>query len=172
MTDDVGIDVAVKVSHIMTDALGARLTYPGWMARLGDDDRLGAKVGKGFYRYEKGKRTEPDPAVYEVLGQEPSLKPSEAGRFPDRTVLPMVNEAARCLEEGIVASAGELDLAMILGTGFPPFRGGLCHWADSQGLEALGTEMERWAAKLGERFLPSEAFLRASEAGGFYKLWA
>ncbi len=171
LTDEVGIDVGVKVSHIMGEAFGDRLIYPGWMDTLVEDGRLGAKVGKGFYRYEKGKRTEPDPAIYELLGLHPNGQGADAGRTVDRIVLPMVNEAARCLDEGIVASAGQLDLAMILGTGFPPFRGGLCRWADLQGLDKLATEMERWAAKVGERFLPSEALGQAVEAGGFYRLW-
>ena len=171
MTDEVGLDVAVKVSHIMGEAFGDRLIYPPWMDRMLEDKRLGTKVGKGFYKYEKGKRTEPDPQVYALLGLEPRIKDADAGRMVDRIMLPMANEAARCLDESVVASAGKLDLAMILGTGFPPFRGGLCRWADAQGLDKLGTEMERWAAKLGNRFLPSAAFGKAIEAGGFYALW-
>ena len=80
----------------------------------------------------------------------------------------MVNEAARCLDEGIVGSSGELDLAMIMGTGFPPFRGGLCRWADQQGLAHLEGVMESLAAQVGERFRPSEALSKAVGAGGLY----
>jgi len=84
-------------------------------------------------------------------------------------VLPMVNEAGRCLEEGVVASAGSLDLAMIMGTGFPPFRGGLCRWADRQGPGELSKIMAGLAAEVGERFRPSSAFLTTTEKGGFYE---
>lgn len=170
LTDEVGLDVAVKVSHILTEAFPQRLTYPGWMDRMVEDGRLGAKTGKGFYLYEKGRRTTPDPAVYKVLGIQPRVDNPGAGRMTDRIMLPMVNEAARCLEEGVVRDSEDLDLAMILGTGFPPFRGGLCRWADAQGVDQLQEEMARWAATLGDRFLPSDAFRRVVDAGGFYKL--
>jgi 3-hydroxyacyl-CoA dehydrogenase/enoyl-CoA hydratase/3-hydroxybutyryl-CoA epimerase len=83
-------------------------------------------------------------------------------------VLRMVDEAARCLEEGVVATAGELDLAMVFGTGFPPFRGGPCRWADHQGLGWTLETLERFAIAVGERYRPSDALRRTREAGGFY----
>ncbi len=168
LTDEVGLDVAVKVSHILTEAFPKRLTYPGWMDRMVEDGRLGAKAQKGFYRYEKGRRTEPDAKVYDLLGLTGRSASTPTEQIADRILLPMANEAARCLEEGVVRDAEDLDLAMIFGTGFPPFRGGLCRWADSQGVDRLAEEMERWAVSLGERFLPSPAFREVVEAGGFY----
>ena len=90
----------------------------------------------------------------------------------ERLILPMVNEAARCLEEGIVADAGQLDLAMIMGTGFPPFRGGLCRWADSQGLDQIRHSLERLSAQVDSRFEPSASLVSLQEAGGFYRLSA
>jgi 3-hydroxyacyl-CoA dehydrogenase/enoyl-CoA hydratase/3-hydroxybutyryl-CoA epimerase len=84
-------------------------------------------------------------------------------------VLPMVNEAARCLEEEVVRSASDLDLALIFGTGFPPFRGGLCRWADQEGLRQIIGTLERLEGTVGERFRPSEALVRTAEAGGFYE---
>jgi 3-hydroxyacyl-CoA dehydrogenase/enoyl-CoA hydratase/3-hydroxybutyryl-CoA epimerase len=83
-------------------------------------------------------------------------------------VLPMVNEAARCLEEGVVRTAGDLDLAMIFGTGFPPFRGGLCRWADQEGLDSILATLERLESAVGDRFRPSQALRATVEAGGFY----
>jgi len=168
LTDEVGIDVATKVAHIMTEAFPERLSYPDWMDRLAEDGRLGAKVQKGFYHYKAGRRTSPDPEVYTIIGRRPADKTSAADRILDRLILPMVNEAARCLEEDVVASAGELDLAMIMGTGFPPFRGGLCRWADTQGLGDLELSMQRLAADLGDRFKPSRAFREVVARGGFY----
>ncbi|MFQ5524888.1 MAG: 3-hydroxyacyl-CoA dehydrogenase NAD-binding domain-containing protein [Thermoanaerobaculia bacterium] len=168
LTDEVGIDTAVHVSHIMSSAYPERLTYPGWMDKMVEEGRLGAKTQKGFYVYEKGRRTKPDPAVYSLLGITNRIDDPNPGQISDRLMLPMVNEAARCLEEEVVRSAADLDLAMIMGTGFPPFRGGLCRWADAQGVEALASEMEAWAGKVGDRFLPGEPFRRVVEAGGFY----
>jgi len=168
LTDEVGIDVATKVAHILHDAFGDRLALPAWLDRTPESGRLGAKNGKGFYRYEGKERKEPDPAVYGLLGLHPNVNDPDPGRIADRMVLPMVNEAARCLEEGIVRTAGELDLALIFGTGFPPFRGGLCRWADQEGLGQIVATLERLETAVASRFRPSDALRRTAEAGGFY----
>ncbi|MES1242280.1 MAG: 3-hydroxyacyl-CoA dehydrogenase NAD-binding domain-containing protein [Acidobacteriota bacterium] len=169
LTDEVGIDVAVKVAHILKDAFGDRLPTVDWLDRMPEHKRLGAKNQSGFYRYEGRERTEPDPSVYPLLGLQPRVDDPDPGLIADRMVLPMVNEAARCLEEGVVRSAAELDLALIFGTGFPPFRGGLCRWADQEGLGRVLAILERLESTVGERFRPSEALRRTAEAGGFYK---
>ncbi len=168
LTDEVGVDVAVKVGHIMADAYPDRLSFPDWFDRLVEDGRLGSKVGRGFYLYEKGRRGGVDPDVYRLLGVSPRVKSPDPDRLTDRIVLPMLNEAARCLDEKLVDGPGELDLALILGTGFPPFRGGLCRWADAQGAPRLLEAMERLEAKQGPRFRPSKALREVAEAGGFY----
>jgi 3-hydroxyacyl-CoA dehydrogenase/enoyl-CoA hydratase/3-hydroxybutyryl-CoA epimerase len=169
LTDEVGIDVAVKVAHILRDAFGDRLPAVGWLDRMPEHKRLGAKNQSGFYRYEGRERKEPDPSVYPLLGLHPRVEDPDPGRIADRMVLPMVNEAARCLEEGVVRSAAELDLALIFGTGFPPFRGGLCRWADQEGLNRILATLERLESAVGERFRPSEELRRTAEAGGFYQ---
>jgi 3-hydroxyacyl-CoA dehydrogenase/enoyl-CoA hydratase/3-hydroxybutyryl-CoA epimerase len=171
LTDSVGIDVAVKVAHILHDAFGDRLPLPAWIDRLQEDGRLGAKNGRGFYRYRDGERTErsgPDSEVYELLGLHPVVETPDPERIVDRTILRMVDEAARCLSEGVVGSPGLLDLAMIFGTGFPPFRGGLVRWADQRGVGEVVSALERFATSIGERYAPSEALRRAAESGGFY----
>lgn len=168
LTDDVGIDVAGKVAHILHEAFPDRLPLPSWLDKLPEEGRLGKKSGKGIYRYEKGERKGPDPAVYGHLGVTPRVVNADPGIVADRMVLPMVNEAARCLEEKVVAGAAELDLAMIFGTGFPPFRGGLCRFADQQGLPSIVTTLERLAGTVGARYTPSDALRKTAEAGGFY----
>ena len=168
LTDEVGIDVAVKVAHILKEAFADRLPVPAWVDKTPESGRLGTKNGKGFYRYEGRERKEPDPAVYALLGLQPRIQNPDPGAIADRMVLPMVNEAARCLEEGVVGSPGELDLALIFGTGFPPFRGGLCRWADQQGLPQIVAALERLEAEVGHRFRPSEALRRFAAQGGFY----
>jgi 3-hydroxyacyl-CoA dehydrogenase/enoyl-CoA hydratase/3-hydroxybutyryl-CoA epimerase len=169
LTDEVGIDVANKVAHILRDAFPDRLALPAWLDKLGASGRLGTKNGKGIYRYEGRERKEPDPEIYALLGLKPRQERPDLAALAERMVLPMVNEAARCLEEGVVRTAGDLDLALIFGTGFPPFRGGLCHWADGQGLPRQIEALERLAGAVAERFRPSEALKRTAEAGGFYK---
>jgi 3-hydroxyacyl-CoA dehydrogenase len=71
----------------------------------------------------------------------------------------------------VVASPGELDLAMILGTGFPPFRGGVCRYADQRGLAEVLQSLERLAGEVGERYRPSQALREVAEAGGFSARW-
>jgi 3-hydroxyacyl-CoA dehydrogenase/enoyl-CoA hydratase/3-hydroxybutyryl-CoA epimerase len=168
LTDEVGIDVSTKVAHILHEAFGDRLVFPAWLDRVPESGRLGTKNGKGFYRYEEKERKEPDPAVYTLLGLHPNVEDPDPGRIADRMVLPMVNEAARCLEEIVVRTAGELDLALIFGTGFPPFRGGLCRWADQEGLGQIVATLERLETAVSDRFRPSDALRRTAEAGGFY----
>ncbi len=170
LIDEVGIDTAVHVGKILAEAFGDRLAFPAWFDRLVEAGRLGAKSGSGFYKYSGGKRQEPDRAVYDLLGIRPTVAEPNAVRIADRVLLPMVNEAARCLEEGVVSTASDLDLAMIMGTGFPPFRGGLCRWADQQGMGALRETMARLVTEAGDRYRPSPAFDRAVEGGGFYRV--
>jgi 3-hydroxyacyl-CoA dehydrogenase/enoyl-CoA hydratase/3-hydroxybutyryl-CoA epimerase len=172
LADEVGLDVATKVSNILGEAFGDRLPRPDWLGPLSESGRLGSKTGAGLYLYEKGKRTQPDTEVYDRLGLAPDTVPTEPTRLVERMVLPMVNEAARCLEESVVASPGKLDLAMIMGIGFPPFRGGLCRWADQQGLGELVATMAELAEEVGERFEPSTAVTAAANGGGFYKYFA
>jgi 3-hydroxyacyl-CoA dehydrogenase/enoyl-CoA hydratase/3-hydroxybutyryl-CoA epimerase len=171
LTDEVGIDVATKVAHILHEAFSERLPLPPWLDRTPESGRLGTKNGKGFYRYEGRERKEPDPAVYTLLGLQPRVENPDPGKIADRMVLPMVNEAARCLEEQVVRTAGDLDLALIFGTGFPPFRGGLCRWADQEGLGQVIATLERLESGVGGRFEPSDALRKTAEAGGFYARW-
>lgn len=168
LTDEVGIDVATKVAHILHEAFSDRLPIPAWLDKTPESGRLGTKNGKGFYRYEGRERKEPDPTVYALLGIQPRVSNPDPGAIADRMVLPMVNEAARCLEEGVVRSAGDLDLSLIFGTGFPPFRGGLCRWADHEGLGRIIATLERLESAVSERFRPSAALRETAEAGGFY----
>lgn len=172
LIDTVGIDVAVKVSHILAEAFGDRLVLPAWADHLAQPERLGIKTGSGFYLYKGQKRSEPDPAVYRILDLAMPEKRSDPSALVDRMVLPMVNEAARCLADGTVRNPSDLDLAMIMGTGFPPFRGGLCRWADTQGLEHLVTILRQLADRLGERFQPSVALERAADGGGLYATYS
>jgi 3-hydroxyacyl-CoA dehydrogenase/enoyl-CoA hydratase/3-hydroxybutyryl-CoA epimerase len=169
LLDEVGIDVAGKAGAVLSKAFGARMTPSRTVERLLADGRLGKKNGKGLYTYAEGKRQSPDATVYQVAGVA-ATHAAEATAVVERMVLAMINEAALILDEKIVASAPELDLAMIMGTGFPPFRGGLLRHADSLGLAHIVSRLDELAAKIGPRFIPTAPLQRLAGTGGsFYK---
>jgi 3-hydroxyacyl-CoA dehydrogenase/enoyl-CoA hydratase/3-hydroxybutyryl-CoA epimerase len=165
LLDEVGIDVAAKVAVILRERFAGRIQQSRVVETLYADHRLGKKGGKGLYFYENGKRKDPDPEVYKLLGIA-APHPVNAKEAVDRMVLSMINEAAMILDEKIVGSAAELDLAMIMGTGFPPFRGGLFRYADSVGLPDIVARLEELASRLGPRFTPSAPLRRRAEGGG------
>jgi 3-hydroxyacyl-CoA dehydrogenase/enoyl-CoA hydratase/3-hydroxybutyryl-CoA epimerase len=165
LLDEVGIDVAAKVAGILRDRFAGRIQQSRVVETLYADHRLGKKGGKGLYLYENGKRKDPDPAVYKLLGVA-APHPVNAKEAVDRMVFSMINEAAMILDEKIVGSAAELDLAMIMGTGFPPFRGGLFRYADAVGLPDIVARLEEFASRLGPRFTPSAPLRRRAEGGG------
>jgi 3-hydroxyacyl-CoA dehydrogenase/enoyl-CoA hydratase/3-hydroxybutyryl-CoA epimerase len=167
LLDEVGIDVAAKASMILAESYGDRAQPAGVIGKLVSADRLGKKTGLGLYRH-KGKKSEPDSSVLPLIGAERrgSVKPKEA---VERCINLMIAEAARALDDGIVRSPAELDLAMVMGTGFPPFRGGLCRYADTEGLSSVVNQLRHWQDKLGARFEPPPSLVeRARSGNGFY----
>ncbi len=165
--DEVGIDVAWKVAKILQQTMGDRMAESDLLPSLLDDGRLGKKNGKGFYRY-KNRKKEDDPAIdsYIHIKEKVILDKQE---IIQRTVYPMINEAARCLDEGIARSARDVDLGMIFGTGFAPFRGGLLRFADTEGLGKIVDILNEYAQTYGSRFAPSESLINIQKAGnGFY----
>jgi len=167
LADEIGLDVSTKVGQILHEAFGDRLPFPRWIDRLPAAGRLGVKTGRGIYLYEERRERGVAPGLYDEIGVRPS-RLGDRAELAERLVLPMVNEAARCLAEGIVAGPGPLDLAMIFGTGFPPFRGGLCRWADAVGVARQVTRLEALAAAHGPRLAPCEALRQVAARGGFY----
>lgn len=171
LLDEVGIDVAAKVAGILTEAFGARMEKSTVVEKLYADGRHGKKNGKGLYLYKEGKRLGPDPSVYKVLGIG-SPHAADPKAVIERMVLSMINEAALILDEKIVATAGELDLAMIMGTGFPPFRGGLLRYADSLGGPYILARLDELSTRLSPRFRPNEPLKRlASRDGKFHQTY-
>lgn len=162
LIDEVGIDIATEVGRTLTRAF-SYLQKSSLLEKLAESGLKGKKGREGFYRYDKKKKEEPNPEIDVLLKAHASRQASENDWR--RLLLVMVNEAARCLEEGVVATPEDVDTGMVFGTGFPPFCGGLCRWADSQGLPALVKELDDLAATLGERFAPND-FLK--KGAGFY----
>ncbi len=168
LLDEVGLDVAVKAGEVLQAAFPQRIKSGGDEALVAAG-RLGRKSGAGFYEYSAGGRGKPSPDAYEVLRAQPkAASPFPPDQVESRLLLPMVNEAAFCLEEGVVPGPGKLDLAMILGTGFPPFHGGLLRWADSLGLPRVRSLLEELAGRFGPRFEPARSIRRLADARGTF----
>jgi len=146
----VGIDVAAKASETLSKTWPDRMPQDPALDKLGCKRRIGRKAKKGFYFYESERRGGPDPEAYRDLGlantfQE--IRISSPSEIQDRLVLPMINEAAYCLSEGGRREPAKLDLAMIFGTGFPPFRGGLCAHATLSARRRSSTRCRSWRRK-------------------------
>jgi 3-hydroxyacyl-CoA dehydrogenase/enoyl-CoA hydratase/3-hydroxybutyryl-CoA epimerase len=178
LLDQVGIDVSFHVAAVLSDAFGDRAPRSKALAVLMEKGWLGRKSGRGFYVYRKrggadGARDgddarrapgEVNAAAYRLVSDRPRHE-IEPGPTEMRLVLPMINEAARCLEGGIVARPADVDLAMVLGTGFPPFRGGLLRHADALGLQSVAQGLEALAARHGPRFLAARVLLEMAREG-------
>jgi len=157
LIDEVGIDVSTHAGASLHEALGERLAPAPALVALAATGRLGRKGGRGFYIYEKDKEKGVDQTVYADLGA--SVPATRGGvdqlRVRRRLVGQMINEAARLLEEGVVQRAADVDLAMIMGTGFPPFRGGLLRFADSLHPCGVLDRIEALHKQYGPRFAPA-----------------
>ncbi len=167
LLDEIGLDIAGKVIHVMGSALGARLSEPPLMKAIEQAKVLGKKGGKGIYLYdEKGKPAGVNPDVLAFVKAE--ANPKTAGEIQDRLVLLMMNEAARCLEGKVVEQAGQLDLALIFGTGFPPFRGGILRYADRQGLLVVCRKMEYLSRVVSPGYAPCQLIKQMAEEGKLF----
>ena len=171
LMDEVGLDVCVKVLKIFKEAFSDRIETSDLVSKLSQTDRLGKKNSKGFYKYDsKGRELEFDQGIYGDLG----LKNQNNGLSEDeciqRGVYTMINEASRALyEDKIVETPKEVDLAMIMGTGFPPFRGGLLKYADSIGIKEIVSQLDVFESKYGKRFKPSDSLIQMVQEGkNFY----
>ncbi|MBS9779799.1 MAG: fatty acid oxidation complex subunit alpha FadB [Moraxellaceae bacterium] len=142
LIDVVGLDTGVHGAEVMAEGFPDRMKpdYKGAIQQLFEKDRLGQKNGVGFYKYELDKRGKPKKVVdKETYGLLASVQDSNKQEFSDeeiveRMMLAFCNETVRCLEDNIVSTAGEADMAMIMGVGFPPFRGGPCRYIDQIGV--------------------------------------
>jgi len=170
LLDEIGIDIAHKVSEILYQGLGERVKPAGLLGALYKEGYYGKKNGKGFYQYRGRNRREEDTSIYSKVPAGPGGKKGlSQDELVERTVLLMVKEAALCLEEKIIDRPDLLDAALIFGIGFPPFRGGLLKYADTIGAKTIVQKLEEYAKKYGERFSPPKSLVDMAKSGkGFY----
>lgn len=170
LIDEVGLDVCNHVATDLASKFSDRMSAPGVLPKMIADKLLGKKSGRGFYVHTKGA-TEPDvnPDI-DKYHHDASCAKLTRDELQLRMVLLMVNEAARCLEEGLVAEPADVDFGMIMGTGFAPFTGGPLRFADFTGIAHLVNEMKALAGKGELRFTPCN--LLQTMAGSGKKFYA
>lgn len=160
LADTVGLDVGYKVAKTLEDAYGQRMQVAPIIEEIYcNRNLLGKKSGLGIYKYTKNKIS-----LNLGLNELYAADNIATKDIIDRLILIMVNEAARCLEEKVVSSAAHLDLAMVMGTGFPAFTGGLVKYADNRGLKQIVKKLEALQEKYGDRFEPAAYLRKLAEA--------
>jgi len=166
LADIVGIDVGYKVAKILHDGYGERMIVCPLLEEISHNkELLGKKSNKGFYKYNKDGKTlganlEIDSIIKNVR-EKNNIKKSHLNDTDiiDRCMLIMVNEASRCLSEGVVKNAKYLDMAIIMGAGFPAFRGGILRYADQFGIKNTVARLKEFSEKYGSRFEPSKLLI-------------
>jgi 3-hydroxyacyl-CoA dehydrogenase/enoyl-CoA hydratase/3-hydroxybutyryl-CoA epimerase len=146
LADQVGLDTARHVARILSTAFGGQV--PQGLDVKVEAGKLGVKSGEGFYKYVDGR------------AQKARGYPRPDLDLQDRLVLPLVNEACACLDEGIVADADLLDAGMVFGTGFAPFTGGPIHYARQRGIEQVVNRLAELEQRFGPRFAPHRGWSR------------
>ncbi|RDV25206.1 fatty acid oxidation complex subunit alpha FadJ [Alteromonas aestuariivivens] len=165
LLDEVGIDVGTKIIPFLVSEFGERFTAPDAFDKVLADDRKGKKNKKGFYLYS-GKKAgkEVDESIYTLLGINAAKSLSEQ-QVAERCVMMMLNEAARCLDEGVIRSARDGDIGAIFGIGFPPFLGGPFRYMDSLGLQHVVERLTHLAETVDTKFAPADVLVSMAETG-------
>jgi 3-hydroxyacyl-CoA dehydrogenase/enoyl-CoA hydratase/3-hydroxybutyryl-CoA epimerase len=160
LIDEIGVDVTLDIANTLERAYGPRDAAPEILRKMQSAKMLGRKSDSGFYKYEGKQQT-----LNDSLEQwRKSQSVNDDVDLAHRLVFLMINEAARCLEEKVVASPEDADYGMLLGTGFAPFRGGPLRFAEHLGLKEIVDQMEK-LAKTDEKFVPCELLKRHARDG-------
>jgi 3-hydroxyacyl-CoA dehydrogenase/enoyl-CoA hydratase/3-hydroxybutyryl-CoA epimerase/3-hydroxyacyl-CoA dehydrogenase/enoyl-CoA hydratase/3-hydroxybutyryl-CoA epimerase/enoyl-CoA isomerase len=172
LNDLVGLDTSLYAGAVINTAFADRAAPTSILKELVAAGRLGQKSGAGFYSYAKtgpNVKGADDPMLATLLQKcGRSKKEYTAEELTDRLFLPMLTEASRILAEKIVREPGDVDMGLILGIGFPPFRGGILKWADEMGMNRVMEKLAKYEA-LGERYHATELIKTlAAENRGFY----
>ncbi|RJX34847.1 MAG: hypothetical protein C4525_05290 [Desulfarculus sp.] len=170
LLDEVGLDVVAHVSRDLGRAFAARGVEPNpGLIKMVEAGYQGRKNNRGFYKYPaKDGKKQPNTRVYHYFSQEGRHEFTPAD-IAERLALLMVNEAALCLQEGVIGSPRTGDLGAILGLGFPPFRGGPFRYLDAAQPDKVVARMEQLMIKCGPRFQPAPLLKDHAKSGrGFY----
>ncbi|MBU3002028.1 fatty acid oxidation complex subunit alpha FadJ [Paraglaciecola arctica] len=169
LLDEVGIDVGTKIGPFLQAQFGDRFASNPGFEKILADDRKGKKNKRGFYDYS-GKKPgkEVDQSIYSLLGVTPTSKMSRE-QIAERCVLLMLNEAAMCLDEGVVRNARDGDIGAIFGIGFPPFLGGPFRYMHTLGIAHVVARLEYYQGLLGDKFTPADSLKKmVAEGRSFY----
>jgi len=158
LLDEVGLDVASDVGQTLCAAFPDRMQTPDVFSQLLDAGIKGKKSGKGFYEYRNGRVAGVNRIVLGLREAEDKAGLARE-QLQERMVLLMINEAARCLEERIVEDPRDVDFAMIMGTGFAPFRGGPLRYADTVGIGRITEDLQRLSKSREPQFAPCERLI-------------
>jgi len=164
LLDEIGIDVAVKVAAIMHQVYGARLAHPRGFQRIAEFGRMGRKNQRGFYHYND-KRRGVDKTVYILLPFGSERKPIAGEEIQERLLLALLNEAALCLQEGILRCPRDGDVGAVMGLGFPSFLGGPFRHMDSVGAGNIVRKLENLHSRFQARFAPADILLEMAKTG-------
>ncbi|KAK3156583.1 hypothetical protein QOZ80_2AG0109140 [Eleusine coracana subsp. coracana] len=174
LQDVAGYGVALAVKDIYRTAFGERNLDSDLVDLMVQNGRQGKSNGKGYYIYEKGGKPKPDPSVQNVIEEYRKRAKAMPGGKPvtltDQDILemiffPVVNEACRVMDENVVIRASDLDIASVLGMGFPKYRGGLVFWADTVGAPYIHSKLSKWSESYGAFFKPSAYLEQRAKSG-------
>lgn len=166
LADNVGLDVGYKVAKILENSYGSRMATPAFLEEMHKmTGLLGKKTGKGFYLHPSLKLNQLLLDNLKAWQTKNNIQPKQidSKEIEMRLLCALINEASRCIDENVVKNAIYLDMAMIMGTGFPPFRGGVLRYADEIGLIKVFEILQRYAKENGQRYEPSEKLLQMVE---------
>ena len=165
LIDDMGLDVLVASLPNLIERLGERFTPSPRIQYLIENERKGAKNNRGFYLYNlhTGERKEEDGSIYHTL-EIVTANELESEQIVRRCILMMINEACYCLQEGVIQSTDEGNVASVLGAFFPDFRGGIYAYIKKVGAQNIVVELNEHVRLYGERFTPCEWLLNKAEA--------
>lgn len=169
LSDMVGLDTSLYAGKVLAAAYPDRTAGSPIIYELVKAGRLGEKNGAGFRKFDgkKGKPRE-DPAALELIAKHKTGDRQLCDEeITDRLFLPMLMEATRTLEEGIVREPADVDMGLILGIGFPPFKGGILRWADAAGIAKI-VDRAGLHASLGKRFQPTDSLLALARDNGLF----
>ncbi|KAK6930185.1 Enoyl-CoA hydratase/isomerase [Dillenia turbinata] len=180
LADLVGFGVAVATGMQYVENFPERVYKSMLIPLMQEDKRAGETTRKGFYKYDAKRKASPDPEIKKYIEKsrqisgvsiDPKLAKLSEKDIVEFVFLPVVNEACRVLDEGIAVKAADLDIAGIMGMGFPPYRGGIMFWADSLGSKYIYSRLQEWTSMYGDFFKPCTYLAERASKGASLRGW-